>query len=188
MLFCRPMRGIAGDAVTLRPDAAHTIAALILAAAALTGSIAVAEPLDKESCANLQRERKVLFNADMQAALDQGPDWVKKHLTEDAIEGVRRFLSIEEQIQFRCRGGGVAKTDAKSTDTKATDTKATDVKATDVKANDAKSAGAMAKDAVTVPLPDRKPTPPSAQGDDGKPSQALADSAKTPPGKAKATR
>jgi hypothetical protein len=184
------MRGIAGDAVMLRPNVPNTIAALILAAAPLIGSIAVAAPLDKESCANLQRERKVLFNADMQAALDQGPDWVKTHLTEEAIERVRRFLSVEEQIQFRCRGGGVAKSDAepKPADAKTTDAKTTDAKTTDAKANDAKSAGAMAKDAVTVPLPDRKPTPPSAHGDDGKPSQALADSAKTPPGKAKATR
>jgi hypothetical protein len=99
----------------------------------------------------------------MQAALDQGPDWVKNHLTEEAIDRVRRFLSVEEQLQFRCRGGGVAKVPAKSTDP-------------------------TPRDAATVPLPDRKPISPAAEAGDGKPSQAVADSDKTPPGKSKATR
>ncbi|MGC2410761.1 MAG: hypothetical protein WA441_12385 [Methyloceanibacter sp.] len=124
----------------------NAIALLLSGAMPFIGSGAVAEPLDKQSCASLQNERKQLFNADMQAALEQGPDWVKKHLTDEAIERVRRFLSVEEQIQFRCRGGGVPKPAAKATDAKATDAEATDGAATD---------------AATVPLPDRKPTPPS---------------------------
>jgi len=146
----------------------NAIALLIAAAAPLIGTCAVAEPLDKESCAGLQNERKQLFNADMQAALEQGPDWVKKHLTDEAIERVRRFLSVEEQIQFRCRGDGVAKAVVKPTDAKAADGTATD--------------------AASVPLPDRKPTPASQADANGNPSQALAHSDKTPPGKPKATR
>jgi len=146
----------------------NALAVLIAGATPLIGLGAVAEPLDRESCATLQNERKQLFNADMQAALDQGPDWVKKHLTDEAIERVRRFLDVEEQIQFRCRGGGVDKTVAKPTNAKATD-------------------GTTA-DAASVPLPDRKPTPPSKADANGNPSQALADSDKTPPGKSKATR
>lgn len=139
------------------------IGVVISVAMALVGWRAVAEPLDKESCAKLQSERKQLLNRDMQTALEQGPDWVKTHLTDEAIERVRRFLSVEEQIQFRCRGGGVAKPAAKATD-------------------------ASAKEVDTVPLPDRKPTPPSAAMGDSTPSQALANSDKTTPGKAKATR
>jgi hypothetical protein len=139
------------------------MAGLMFAAALLAGELAIAEPLDKEACANLQIERKKLLTRDMQAALDQGPDWVKDHLTDEAIDRVRHFLSVEEQIQFRCRGGGVAKVPAKSTD-------------------------AAPENAATVPLPDRKPTLPAADGGDGKPSQAVADSDKTPPGKSKATR
>lgn len=144
----------------LRPQA---MAGLIFAAGFLAGGVAIAEPLDKESCANLQIERKKLLTRDMQAALDQGPDWVKDHLNDESIERVRHFLSVEEQIQFRCRGGGVAKVPAKSTD-------------------------AAPENAATVPLPDRKPTMPAADSGDGKPSQAVADSDKTPPGKSKATR
>ena len=138
----------------LRPQA---LAGLVFAAALLAGAVASAEPLDKESCANLQIERKKLLTRDMQAALEQGPDWVKDHLNEEAIDRVRHFLRVEEKIQFRCRGGGVAKVPAKST-------------------------------AATVPLPDRKPAMPAAESGDGKPSQAVADSDKTPPGKSKATR
>ena len=151
----------------LRPQA---LAGLVFAVALLAGAVASAEPLDKESCANLQIERKKLLTRDMQAALDQGPDWVKDHLNDEAIDRVRHFLSVEEQIQFRCRGGGVAKLPAKSTD-----------------AAPGKTATAP-EDASTVPLPDRKPAMPAADSGDGKPSQAVADSDKTPPGKSKATR
>jgi hypothetical protein len=146
--------------VLLRPQ---VLAGLISALLPLAGAVAVAEPLDKESCANLQVERSKLLTRDMQAALDQGPDWVKNHLNDEAIDRVRHFLSVEEQIQFRCRGGGVAKVPPKST-------------------------GATPQDAASVPLPDRKPPTPAAESGDGKPSQAVADSDKTPPGKSKATR
>jgi hypothetical protein len=144
----------------LRP---RVLAALVSAALPLAGAVAMAEPLDKESCANLQVQRSKLLTRDMQAALDQGPDWVKTHLNYEAIDRVRQFLSVEEQIQFRCRGGGVAKVPANSTDTTPGNTE-------------------------TVPLPDRKPASPAAESGDGKPSQAVADSDKTPPGKSKATR
>jgi hypothetical protein len=153
----------------------NAITLLVAGTTPLIGAVAVAEPLDKQSCANLQNQRKQLFNADMQAALDQGPDWVKKHLTDEAIERVRRFLDVEEQIQFRCRGGGVDKPVAKPIDT-------------DAKPTDAKAPDGTAADAASVPLPDRKPTPPSKADANGNPSQALADSDKTPPGKSKATR
>jgi hypothetical protein len=138
---------------------------VVLASAALplAGTVAMAEPLDKESCANLQVQRSKLLTRDMQAALDQGPDWVKVHLNDEAIDRVRQFLSVEEQIQFRCRGGSVAKVPANSIDPTSRNTE-------------------------TVPLPDRKPASLAAESGDGKPSQAVADSDKTPPGKSKATR
>jgi hypothetical protein len=130
-----------------------SLAALTVVAASAWGPMAVAEPLDKERCAALHIERKKLLNADMQAALERGPDWVKKHLTDEAIGRVRHFLHVEEQIQFRCRSNGI-----------------------------------VVPKPVGVPLPDRKPKLESAGGEDTKPSQALADSDKTPPGKTKATR
>jgi len=145
------------------------MAVLISAVAPFAGTVAVAiaEPLDKESCANLQIERKKLLTREMQAALEHGPDWVKDHLDDESIGKVRRFLSVEEQIVFRCRGGGVAKVPEKAPETPPEET----------------------EDTATVPLPDRNPTRgAAAPSDDGKPSQAVADSDKTPPGKSKATR
>jgi hypothetical protein len=130
---------------------------------------AVAEPLDKQSCASMQLERKKLLTREMQTALDRGPDWVKDHLNDQELEQVRRFLAVEENIEFRCRGGGVTKSAAQPGGTPA---------------QGDQTPGAP----DVVPLPDRKPTPPSETASDAKPSQALADSAKTPPSKAKATR
>jgi len=135
---------------------ASTIGIGLFCGATLFGwSESFAEPLDKESCVNLQSERKQLLNRDMQAALDQGPDWVKSHLSEPEIESVRKFLAIEEQLEFRCRGGGVAKT--------------------------------KATPSGEMPLPDRKPAPPSTDAQTNA-SQALANSDKTAPSKPKATR
>jgi hypothetical protein len=140
--------------------------ALVTASSALAlGLSAVAEPLDKESCASLQVERNKLLTRDMQAALDRGPDWVKNHLNDQELERVRQFLGVEEKIEFRCRGGGVAKATAPATGSPT-----------------AAAAGEV------VPLPDRKPTPPTDTASDANPSQTVADSAKTPPSKAKATR
>ena len=147
----------------------QALAVLLSVAGPFAGivAVAVAEPLDKESCPNLQVERKKLLTREMQAALEHGPDWVKDHLDDESIGKVRRFLSVEEQIVFRCRGGGVPKVPAKATETPP----------------------AKGEDTATVPLPDRNPSrPAAAQSDDGKPSQAVADSDKTPPGKSKATR
>ena len=141
------------------------VALLVSGSAVAFGLSALAEPLDKQSCASLQVERNKLLTRDMQAALDRGPDWVKDHLNDQELAQVRRFLGVEADIEFRCRGGGVAK-----------------------------AAGVPAQgdqaptSAEVVPLPDRKPAPPTETASDAKPSQTLADSAKTPPSKAKATR
>jgi hypothetical protein len=87
-----------------------------IAVALLAGSSAVllvlsarAEPLDKAACAELQAERSKLLTREMAAALERGPDWVKDHLNDEDLSRVRQFLGVEEQIEFRCRGGGVDK-------------------------------------------------------------------------------
>ena len=54
----------------LRPQA---LAGLVFAAALLAGAVASAEPLDKESCANLQIERKKLLTRDMSAVVCPRP-------------------------------------------------------------------------------------------------------------------
>ena len=80
--------------------------ALIASGSALPfAARAVAEPLDKDACDNLQLEQKKLLTPAMQAALERGPDWVKDHLNDQEIERVRNFLEVEETIKFRCRTG-----------------------------------------------------------------------------------
>ena len=137
--------------------------ALLASSSAVTlGARAIAEPLDKLACLSLQGERNKLLTREMQAALDHGPDWVKNHLDTGEIEQVRQFLAIEEMIEFRCRGGGVAK--APITPPGAT----------------------VSADAVS--LPDRNPNREAATTADANPSQTVADSDKTAPSKTKATR
>ena len=137
--------------------------ALLTSSSAVTlGTRAIAEPLEKEACLNLQLERKKLLTPKMQAALEQGPDWVKNHLNDDDIDNVREFLLVEEMIEFRCRGGGVAKPPITPP-----------------------GAGLSAEG---VSLPDRNPNREAAATADAKPSQTVADSDKTAPSKTKATR
>lgn len=146
-------------------------------------SSAIAEPLDKEACLALQVERKKLLTPKMQAALEQGPDWVKNHLNDEDIEQVRQFLSVEEKIEFRCRGGGVAK----PTESAATSPGGADL----VPLPDRKPApppSAVATGASDTPLPDRKPGSEPEATAEAKPSQTVADSDKTLPSKSKATR
>lgn len=123
---------------------------------------AFAEPLDKDACANLQLEQKKLLTPAMQAALERGPDWVKDHLNDQEIEKVRDFLEVEEMIKFRCRTG-VPKPKPP-----------------------APPPGAVSTEGV--PVPDRNPNREATAAVDAKPSQTVADSDKTQPSKAKATR
>lgn len=85
------------------------VALLVAGLLPLAASRVLAEPLDKESCKELQDQRKALLTLEMQAALDHGPDWVKDHLEPTELDKVRRFLLVEEKIVFQCRGGGVEK-------------------------------------------------------------------------------
>jgi hypothetical protein len=138
------------------------VALLVSSPIAVLGMRAVAEPLDKASCAGLVNARKKLLTPGMQAALDRGPDWVKDHLNDEELNKVREFLDVEAKIAFQCRGGGV------------------DKKVT--------TAPAQPADPDDVPLPDRKPVLEPVETPDTSPSQTVADSDKTAPSKTKATR
>jgi len=87
----------------------RSIAAVLFAfALAAPACAAYAEPLEREQCDALKVQIKTLLTPTVGAALQHGPDWVKDHLhDQDMIEQVRRYLSVEEQIAFRCRTDGV---------------------------------------------------------------------------------
>jgi hypothetical protein len=140
------------------------VALLVSSPIAVLGMRAVAEPLDKASCASLANERKKLFTPSMQAALERGPDWVKDHLNDQEIERVRNFLEVEETIKFRCRTGVPKPTPP---------------------APPAPPPAPVS--AEGIPVPDRNPNRGATAIVDAKPSQTVADSDKTAPSKAKAT-
>ena len=137
------------------------------------GANVLAEPLDKESCKRLKGEHAELLTPQMKAALARGPDWVKEHLDTDEIEKVREFLAVEAMIEFRCRGGGVAKPVLAN------------IPLPDRKPEPPVSEVATAD--PDMPLPDRKPDPQSEAAADES-SQTVAGSDKTAPEKTKATR
>jgi hypothetical protein len=159
--------------------------------AVLAGAHAEAEPLERAACLDLERQRGKLLTRDMKAALERGPDWVKEHLHTGEIEKVREFLAIEEMIEFRCRGGGVVKQTAAPANGEAMplpDRKPDPPQGTTaVESADMPQPGTAAASA-DMPLPDRKPGAAAPAMGDVEPSQALADSDKTAPAKAEATR
>jgi hypothetical protein len=159
--------------------------------AVLAGARAEAEPLERAACLDLERQRGKLLTRDMKAALERGPDWVKEHLHTGEIEKVREFLAIEEMIEFRCRGGGVTKQTAAPASGEAMplpDRKPDTPQGTAaVESADMPQPGTAAASA-DMPLPDRKPGAAAPAMGDVEPSQALADSDKTAPAKAEATR
>ncbi len=136
------------------------------------GANAFAEPLDKESCRQLKSERAKLLTPQMMKALARGPDWVKDHLDTGEIEKVREFLSVEAMLEFRCRGGGVARPVL------------TNVPLPDRKPDPPPSSVATAD--PDMPLPDRKPGSGSGAADE--PSQTVAGSDKTAPEETEATQ
>ena len=93
----------------MMPSPRHIAAALLaVCGAMLCTAGAFAVPLDREACQTLEAERKALLTGEVRAALERGPDWVKDHLhTADKIEEVRKYLLVEEQLEFRCRTDGV---------------------------------------------------------------------------------
>jgi hypothetical protein len=159
--------------------------------AALPGGRVSAEPLEKEACLKLQADRARLFTREMRVALERGPDWVKDHLNTGEIEKVREFLAVEEMIEFRCRGGGVVKqaaTPASAEDMPLPDRKPDPPQGTAVGSAETPQPSTPAAGGADIPLPDRKPGSTTPSVADVEPSQALADSDKTAPAKAKATR
>ena len=101
----------------------------------------------------------------MQAALERGPDWVKDHLNDQEIEQV-------SGISWKSR--------------KCSSSAAVPAWPSLSRRNHRHRAAPVS--AEGVPLPDRNPNREATAAVDAKPSQTLADSDKTPPSKAKATR
>lgn len=88
--------------------------------AAIAGSVVElqAKPLDKEACKKLQTEKKSLVASGIVKQMAKGALWAKENMSSAQLEQVKRYITVDEQLQFRC--GKVLKVHAKK---KATDSK-----------------------------------------------------------------
>lgn len=79
--------------------------AAALAAAVAVANPASARPLDRESCNALAAERgKLASKHGIEKAIIKGPDWTRAKMPAGTLDRVRRYLTVEEQLRFRCRG------------------------------------------------------------------------------------
>ena len=58
--------------------------------------------LDAETCRRLKSERDALEGAGLREIMTKGPDWAKTNLTKERMDQIRRFLTLEEDVRFRC--------------------------------------------------------------------------------------
>jgi hypothetical protein len=80
-----------------------TMLALAAAGAILIADPAVrAAPLDEQACAQLKDEQAQLVKAGTKADLDRGAEWARTNLTTDRLRLIERYITVEEQILFRC--------------------------------------------------------------------------------------
>lgn len=77
--------------------------AAILPLAALLASPLQAGRLDAETCKRLEEERKDLVQQGVQKNMAKGYQWAKANLTQDNLTLIRRFLEIQESLEFRCK-------------------------------------------------------------------------------------
>jgi len=63
---------------------------------------AFAKPLEYDYCQELKTEQRTLRNKGVEVNMRRGTDWAKANLTDEDLSRIRRYLTVEEQIQFRC--------------------------------------------------------------------------------------
>jgi len=61
-----------------------------------------AEPLDKEACDRLQAEKQALVVLGVDKEFAKGPDWAKANLGLPELNLLKRFMTLDEQLKFRC--------------------------------------------------------------------------------------
>jgi len=74
--------------------------ALVLAFAAVP--CAYGEPLPKETCDAVGAEHAKLSEAGVPDLVKKGPDWVKANLGDAGLRNVARYISLHEDLLFKC--------------------------------------------------------------------------------------
>lgn len=76
-------------------------ATVVLTASGLAVAVR-AEPLSAQACLGLELEREALNQLGAQNLMARGPDWAKRNLIPSEREMVRRYLSLQGELKFRC--------------------------------------------------------------------------------------
>lgn len=82
--------------------------ALVLGTAIAGANSGQAEPFDKDVCAKLATERQSLANMGVEQNMAKGPQWASTNLPPSGLDLIKRYITVDEQIKFRCRAAPVA--------------------------------------------------------------------------------
>jgi hypothetical protein len=74
----------------------------LLTAFALRSVPANAAPLEKAECEKLKAEKKSLVVLGVEKNMAKGPEWVKANLEASQLDLIKRYLTVDEQLKFRC--------------------------------------------------------------------------------------
>jgi len=61
-----------------------------------------AEPLEKWDCKTFEEERIRLEKAGIKNKMSRGAQWAQENLDPSALEQIRQFIIVSEQLKFRC--------------------------------------------------------------------------------------
>jgi hypothetical protein len=61
-----------------------------------------AKPLDKEVCKGLEAEKKSLIASGVVKQMAKGALWAKENLSSAQLELVKRYITVDEELTFRC--------------------------------------------------------------------------------------
>lgn len=76
-----------------------------IAGLAAGASQVVAGSLDAKTCRVLLNEKQALDAAGVGAHLERGPQWAQANLDAAGIQRIKQYITLEEQILFRCPTG-----------------------------------------------------------------------------------
>ncbi len=61
-----------------------------------------AERLDVQTCLALKTEKAALIEGGTKEHMSKGAEWAKANLAEEALNNIKRYITITEKLNFRC--------------------------------------------------------------------------------------
>ena len=80
--------------------------AVFVAFSALALSPAMATPLARDACQQLNAERQGMVKRGVRKSLQKGPEWASKNLQPTQMQLVGKYLKLEAVIRFQCGKAG----------------------------------------------------------------------------------